>query len=84
MLFALISIVWLAVMALLWALCRMAQRGDESPPSADHGDPPTGDGVVVWGALPELSLQDTRHTSRAASSQSMTSDDVPLTAHGIR
>lgn len=76
MLFALISIAWLAVMTLIWAVCMMARRG-ESLPSAERGGPPTDDGLVIWEDLPELSLKDARRTAGGWST-------VRLTARGVR
>ena len=60
---ALIAIAWPAVAALCWAACAMAARGDaESSPSANRREPPTGDGLVVWEGLPELT-RDARLTA---------------------
>jgi len=92
MLFALISIAWLAAMTLIWAVCRMARRGDKSPPSANlvnRSGPPTGDGLVIWEDLLELSLKDARRPAEgapahSAGSQPPASHDVPLTAPGVR
>lgn len=83
MLFALIPLAWLAVMTLLWAVCKTARHGDESLPSAHRGGRPGGDGLAIWKDLPELKLQDTRRRTARGASQSPASDDVPLTAPGV-
>lgn len=65
MLFALIPIAWLAVVALCWTVCKTAQRGDvKSSPSVDRATPSTGDRLVIWQDLPELSARDARLTAR--------------------
>ncbi len=75
MLFALIPIAWLTVVALCWAACAAAARGDvESSPHAGaqararRRNSATGDGLVVWEGLPEL--MSVRSSTR-------------LTAHGV-
>jgi hypothetical protein len=75
MLLALIAIAWLAVAALCVVVCVMAQRGDSEPAAsasrtcADGDMSATGEGLVVWDSLPELSVQ---------------AQDARLTAHGAR
>jgi hypothetical protein len=72
MLFVLIALAWLAIGALCWAVCMMAQRGEveSSPPSADRGGPATatGESLVVWEGLPELTVQDVRLKTRGVRS----------------
>jgi len=66
MLFVLIPIAWLAIIALCWVACKMAARGDTEPtpsPSISQSGPCTGDGLLIWEGLPELSVQDTRLTA---------------------
>lgn len=68
MLFVLIPIVWLIVIALCWAACRMAQRGDAGlEASASQAISATGDALAGREDLPNLSHQEPR-----------------LTAHGVR
>lgn len=65
MIFALIPIVWLTVVALCWAACAMAQRGDADPgPSTEPSAPASCLGLVVWEDLPELTVQDAWLTAR--------------------
>jgi hypothetical protein len=81
MLLALIAIAWLAVTALCVAVCMMARRGDAESEPAPRATPAhartdrrrslsaTGEGLVVWDSLPELSVQ---------------VRDARLTVHGAR
>ncbi len=66
MLFVLIPIAWLAIIALCWVACKMAARGDADPhpsPSTSQSGSRTGDRLLIWEGLPELSVQDTRLTA---------------------
>jgi len=84
LLFAFIAVAWLAVTALCVAVCMSARRGDaESEPArgasparpradkrrTDKRRTATGEGLVVWDELPELSVQ---------------AQDSRLTAHSLR
>jgi hypothetical protein len=67
LLLALIAIAWLAVSAVCVAVCMSARRGDaEFEPASsvspsgrrtDRRRTTTGEGLVVWDGLPELSVQ---------------------------
>jgi hypothetical protein len=70
MLFISIAIVWLAAVALCFAVCAMARRGDteeRTERQASVGVRPASSrtGLVVWGKLPELKLRDRGLASRA-------------------
>lgn len=66
MLFILIPIAWLSLIAICWAACGMAQRGDiELRPQSrdDQSDTSNDVELVVWEELLEPTVQDTRRTS---------------------
>ena len=81
MLLAVIAIVWLVVTALCVAVCMAARRGDAGADAelSSHtsdaratrrqsGRSATGEGLIVWEGLPELSVQarDARLTAHSA------------------
>jgi hypothetical protein len=66
MLFVLILIAWLSLIAICWAACGMAQRGDiDLRPGSqiDQGDASSGVELMVWEELLEPTVQDTRRAS---------------------
>jgi hypothetical protein len=68
MLFVLIPIAWLSLIAICWAACGMAQRGDAQPrprSSGDQSDTPSDTELGVWEELLEPTIRDTRRASTA-------------------
>lgn len=66
MLFVLIPIAWLSLIALCWAACGMAQRGDvELRPQSrvDQSDVSSNAELVAWEELLEPTVRDTRRAS---------------------
>jgi hypothetical protein len=66
MLFVLIPIAWLSLIAICWAACGMAQRGDvELRPQSrvDQSDASSNAELVVWEELLEPTVRDTRRAS---------------------
>jgi hypothetical protein len=68
MLFVLIPIAWLSLIAICWAVCGMAQRGDAEPrpqSRVDQSDASSDAELVVWEELLEPTVRDTRRASAA-------------------
>lgn len=66
MLYVLIPVAWLSLIAIFWAVCVVAKRGDsdlQAKSNVDHGEGSPDAELVITEGLPEPAVPDTRRTS---------------------